>query len=77
MVTNFDQRRNDILEAVIETYINTASPVGSVLISRKMRRNLSSATIRNVMADLEEAGLLEQPHTSAGRVPTDRGYRYY
>lgn len=77
MVNNFDQRRNDILEAVIETYINTASPVGSLLISRKMRKNLSSATIRNVMAELEGAGLLEQPHTSAGRVPTDRGYRYY
>ena len=77
MATDFDQRRNDILEVVIETYISTASPVGSALISRKMRRGLSSATIRNVMAELEEGGLLEHPHTSAGRVPTDRGYRYY
>ena len=76
-VSDFEQRRNDILEAVIEVYVTTASPVGSELISRKLRENLSPATIRNIMAELEEAGFLEQPHTSAGRVPTDRGYRYY
>ena len=76
-VTDFERRRNDILEAIVEAYINTASPVGSELISRTMRQALSSATIRNIMAQLEEAGLLEQPHTSAGRVPTDRGYRLY
>ena len=77
MVSDFERRRNDILEAIVELYISTASPVGSVLISRKLRQRLSSATIRNIMAELEEEGLLEQPHTSAGRVPTDRGYRLY
>lgn len=76
-VTDFERRRNNILEAIVEAYLETASPVGSELISRKMRRQLSSATIRNVMGELEEAGLVEQPHTSAGRVPTDRGYRLY
>ncbi|MBI2885504.1 MAG: heat-inducible transcription repressor HrcA [Candidatus Omnitrophica bacterium] len=76
-VTDFEQRRNSILEAVIEVYVTTASPVGSELISRKLRESLSPATIRNIMVELEEAGFLEQPHTSAGRVPTDRGYRYY
>ena len=76
-VTDFERRRNDILETIIEAYISTASPVGSELISHKMRQGLSSATIRNVMAELEKEGLLEQPHTSAGRVPTDRGYRVY
>ena len=76
-VTHFEQRRNRILESIIEAYVSTASPVGSALISRKMRSSLSPATIRNVMVELEEAGLLEQPHTSAGRVPTDQGYRFY
>ncbi len=57
--------------------MTTASPVGSELISRKMRQTLSPATIRHVMVDLEKEGLVEQPHTSAGRVPTDRGYRLY
>ena len=76
-VTDFEQRRNRILESIIEAYVSTASPVGSELIARKMRSSLSSATIRNIMVELEEAGLLEQPHTSAGRVPTDRGYRFY
>ena len=76
-VTDSDQRKNDILEAIIEEYIHTGAPVGSELISRKLRQSVSSATIRNVMAELEEKGFLEQPHTSAGRVPTDRGYRYY
>lgn len=76
-VTDFEQRRNEILEAIIEAYVSTASPVGSALISRRLRQSLSPATVRNVMAELEDDGLLEQPHTSAGRVPTDRGYRYY
>ena len=60
---------------IVRRYSETAEPVGSRYISRKL--GLSSATIRNVMSDLEEAGLIAQPHTSAGRVPTDRGYRYY
>ena len=76
-VTDFEQRRNKILETIIEAYVSTASPVGSELVAKRLRSSLSSATIRNIMVELEEAGLLEQPHTSAGRVPTDRGYRFY
>ena len=76
-VSDFEQRRNKILELVIEAYVSSASPVGSELVAKKLRSSLSPATIRNVMVELEEAGLLEQPHTSAGRVPTDRGYRFY
>lgn len=75
--TDVERRRNDILEIIVESYVSTANPVGSELISRKLRQSVSSATIRNVMAELERDGLLEQPHTSAGRVPTDRGYRLY
>src|SRR3989338_6443217 len=75
--TDSEQRRKRILEAVIEAYVSTASPVGSELISRKIHSSLSSATIRNVMVELTEAGYLEQPHTSAGRVPTEQGYRFY
>lgn len=70
-------RYRTILEMVIRQYISGAVPVGSRAISRDERLNLSSATIRNIMADLEEMGYLMQPHTSAGRVPTDKGYRYY
>ena len=62
---------------VVEDYIDTAEPVGSRTISKKMGQNLSPATIRNIMADLEEMGYLAQPHTSAGRVPTGSGFRYY
>ena len=76
-VTDFEQRRNRILELIVETYIATPSPVGSAFVSRKLRSSLSPATIRNIMGELEEAGLLEQPHTSAGRIPTDQGYRFY
>ena len=76
-VTDSNKRRNKILESIIEAYVSTASPVGSELIAKKLRPSLSSATIRNIMVELEEAGYLEQPHTSAGRVPTNRGYRYY
>jgi len=76
-VTDFEQRRNKILELIIEAHIASASPVGSEFVARKLRSSLSPATIRNVMGELEEAGYLSQPHTSAGRVPTDRGYRFY
>ena len=76
-VTDFEQRRNKILEMVIEAYVLTAAPVGSELVARRFRPSLSPATIRNIMVELEGAGLIEQPHTSAGRVPTDRGYRFY
>jgi heat-inducible transcriptional repressor len=70
-------REREILTAIIETYISSGEPVGSRTLSRQNKDGLSPATIRNVMADLVEAGFLEQPHTSAGRVPTAQAYRYY
>ncbi|MGI6777461.1 MAG: heat-inducible transcriptional repressor HrcA [Acetivibrionales bacterium] len=72
-----DDRKSRILEAIISDYVETAEPVGSRTIARKHQLGFSSATIRNEMADLEEMGYLAQPHTSAGRVPSDKGYRYY
>lgn len=72
-----DQRKLKILNAIIQTYQETGEPVGSRTISKYTDLNLSSATIRNEMADLEEMGFIVQPHTSAGRIPTDLGYRYY
>jgi len=72
-----DQRKKMVLEAIIKSYIETAEPVGSRLIARKYDLGVSPATVRNEMADLEEMGLIEQPHTSAGRIPSDIGYRYY
>lgn len=72
-----DNRKQQILIAIIQDYIATAEPVGSRTIARKYKLGVSPATIRNEMADLEEMGLIEQPHTSAGRVPSDQGYRYY
>lgn len=72
-----DDRKRMILQAIVEDYINSAEPVGSRSISKKPELNLSAATIRNEMGDLEEMGLLVQPHTSAGRVPTTGGYRMY
>src|SRR5512133_1076652 len=74
---NIGNREREILTAIVETYISTGEPVGSRTLARMNREGLSSASIRNVMADLSEAGLLEQPHTSAGRVPTTEAYRYY
>lgn len=74
---DLSQRKQKILKAVIDEYIGTAEPVGSRAISKKDDLDISSATIRNEMADLEEMGYLVQPHTSAGRVPTDAGYRFY
>lgn len=72
-----DPRKQEILDAVIEAYINDAEPVGSERLAQRLRRRASPATIRNEMAALEEMGFLSHPHTSAGRVPTDRGYRFY
>ena len=72
-----DERTQSILMAVIRSFIQTAEPIGSRTISKRFDFGLSPATIRNVMSDLEEFGFLEQPHTSAGRVPTDKGYRFY
>jgi heat-inducible transcriptional repressor len=70
-------REREILTAIIETYISTGEPVGSRTLSRLNKDGLSPATIRNVMADLVDAGYLDQPHTSAGRLPTAQAYRYY
>ena len=70
-------RKKKILQLIIESYIETAEPVGSRYIAKKNDLSLSPATIRNEMADLEEMGYLEQPHTSAGRVPSQAGYRFY
>ncbi|GAB6160324.1 heat-inducible transcriptional repressor HrcA [Howardella ureilytica] len=72
-----DERKKKILNALIENYLETGEPVGSRTISKSSDLSLSSATIRNEMADLEEMGLIVQPHTSAGRIPTDEGYRFY
>lgn len=71
------ERKKRILHAIINDYIETAEPVGSRTIAKKYLTDISPATIRNEMADLEDLGLLEQPHTSAGRIPSDKGYRYY
>jgi heat-inducible transcriptional repressor len=70
-------RHHGVLRAIVQDYIRTAEPVGSRTISRKYGFSLSPATIRTIMADLEDSGYLAQPHTSAGRVPTDKGYRLY
>lgn len=70
-------RNREILRAVVTDYILSAEPVGSRTVSRKYGVNLSPASVRNAMADLEEAGYLMQPHTSAGRIPTDKGFRVY
>ena len=74
---DLSERKLSILKAVIDDYIMTGLPIGSRTISKKHGIELSSATIRNEMADLEELGFLEQPHTSAGRVPSQQAYRYY
>ena len=71
------ERSKQILEAIIEDYIVTAEPVGSRTVTRSHHLSLSPATVRNVMADLEEMGFLASPHTSAGRIPTDKAYRFY
>ncbi|HQA58856.1 MAG TPA: heat-inducible transcriptional repressor HrcA [Acetivibrio sp.] len=72
-----DDRKKRILQSIIDDYISTAEPVGSRTVARKHEFGLSSATIRNEMADLEEMGYIKQPHTSAGRIPSDQGYRFY
>ena len=72
-----DERKTKILHAIISNYLETGEPVGSRTISKYTDLNLSSATIRNEMADLEELGYIVQPHTSAGRIPSDKGYRFY
>ena len=72
-----DERSRDVLRSLIQLHIATGAPVGSESLSRTLDRPLSPATIRNIMADLERMGYLDHPHTSAGRMPTDEGYRVY
>jgi heat-inducible transcriptional repressor len=72
-----NERGQRVLCAVVQSYIDNPEPVGSRLVTKRFAFNLSPATIRNIMADLEDLGFLTQPHTSAGRVPTDKGYRFY
>ncbi len=75
MLKEANTRQEDVLALIVKRYVETAEPVGSRFIAKQLE--LSSATIRNVMSDLEDAGYIRHPHTSAGRVPTDKGYRYY
>ena len=77
MSDSLTERSRQILEAIIEDYIKTAEPVGSRSVTRRHGLSLSPATVRNVMSDLEELGFLASPHTSAGRVPTDKAFRFY
>lgn len=77
MDVELSSRSRQILEAIVEDYIATAEPVGSSAVARRHALTLSSATVRNVMANLEEMGLLISPHTSAGRIPTEKAYRFY
>ena len=74
---SLDDRVKSILSAIVDNYIHTAEPVGSRTLSKSLNVHLSPATIRNIMADLSELGYLEQPHTSAGRIPTDKAYRFF
>lgn len=76
-VTELSERERQVLEAVIRSYVETAEPAGSRTISRRFGLGVSPATIRNTMSDLEEKGFLYHPHTSAGRIPTDKAYRVY
>ena len=74
---DLNMRRDKILGLIIDSHVNTAEPIASRAISKKLRMSLSPATVRNVMSDLEEQELITHPHTSAGRIPTEKGYRYY
>lgn len=77
MPENLDNRKRKILQAIVEEYIETSEPVSSGSLVENEELNCSSATIRNEMAELEQIGFLEKPHTSAGRIPSQKGYRYY
>ena len=76
-IEDLNDREKNILRSIIQQFILTASPVGSRNITKKYEMGISAATVRNIMSDLEESGYINHPHTSAGRVPTDKGYRYY
>ena len=75
--TRIDDRKREILATIVKDHIATGQPVGSFVLARQSRESLSSATIRNICAELEDEGYLKHPHTSAGRLPTDKGYRFY
>ena len=75
MLMELSSRKKSILKAVVEDYVETAEPVSSKTIAQQLGGNISSATVRNELADLVEMGYLEQPHTSAGRIPSAQGYR--
>jgi heat-inducible transcriptional repressor len=77
MATFLDDRSREVLKSLIQLHIATGEPVGSESLARTLNRSLSPATLRNIMADLEKLGYLAHPHTSAGRMPTDEGYRVY
>src|SRR5665213_1113167 len=77
IVTELNERSREIFRMIVDAYVKTGEPVGSRTLARRSALELSPATIRNVMADLEEAGLLFAPHTSAGRLPTDAGLRLF
>ena len=77
MITELNERSREIFRLIVDAYVETGEPIGSRALSRKLSTKLSPATIRNVMADLEESGLLFAPHTSAGRLPTDAGLRFF
>lgn len=72
-----DERKEDILEFIVRDYVRTASPVSSFKVSERKSLDLSPASIRNIMLELDEEGFLHQPHTSAGRAPTEKGYKYF
>ncbi len=76
-MTELDERKQAILRAIVEQYVETAQPVGSQTVTQTTGLGVSAATVRNEMSILEREGFIAQPHTSAGRIPTDRGYRYY
>ena len=76
-IMRLDSRKEDILGFIVRDYIRTASPVSSERVNKKVSLDVSPATIRNAMQELGSGGFLEQPHTSAGRIPTDKGYRYF
>src|ERR671939_1846517 len=74
---NSDVRKKEILAAIVRAHVASGQPVGSLSLSQQSSEHLSSATIRNICAELEDEGYLTHPHTSAGRMPTDKGYRFY
>jgi len=76
-IVDFDRRSDEILKDTIELYLETAQPVSSEILVEKYKLDWSPATVRNILKDLEEKGLLTHPYTSAGRIPTDKGYHYY